>query len=206
MSQILVNGEPYYTFSQADRLWLARMLIGESSDPRDWDAQLWTIAQRFVLRGKRYETTIADLVQNFSQPINPDWYRGGAFCAPGGRFEHDAGCSESRMQRRDELREDHWTVAELRDELRAVDRFLDGRTPNPVPGATDWHATALRAGNVRYAPHLSNVFQGPPSFTTQVDIAPGGIPRWVAPTLGAVGFAALVGAGVMLYRKSKRSS
>ena len=204
MTQILVDGQPFYTFGREDRLWLARMLIGESSDPRDWDAQLWALTQRFVQRQKRYEPTIARLAQEFSQPINPDWYRGGAYCLPGGRFEHDPGCSESRMVRRDELRRDHWEPNELRNELEAVDRFLDGQTPNPVPGATDWHATALRAGNVRYAPHLSNVFQGPPSFTTTVTIAPGGTPRWVAPVLGGVGALALVGAGVLWYRKSKR--
>lgn len=204
MTQILADGQPFYTFSRADRLWLARMLIGESSDPRDWDAQLWALTQRFVLRQKRYESTMAALAQQFSQPINPDWYRGGLFCRPGGRYEHDAGCSESRMVRRDELRRDHWEVNELRDELRAVDRFLDGETPNPVPGATDWHASVLQPGNVRYAPHLSNVFQGPPSFDTVVTIAPGGIPRWVAPALGAVGVLGLVGAGVLLWRRSNR--
>lgn len=204
MTQILVDGEPYYTFSRSDRIWLARMLIGESRDQRDWDAQLWALTQRFVLRQKRYEPTMAALAQEFSQPINPDWYRGGAFCAPGGRFEHDPGCSEGRMVRRDDLRRDHWEPNELRDELATVDRFLAGDTPNPVPGATDWHATALRAGNVRYAPHLSNVFQGPPSFTRRVTIAPGGVPRWVGPTLGAAGVVSLVGAVVWWRRSSKR--
>lgn len=204
MTQILANGRPFYTFNQADRLWLARMLVGESSDPRDWDAQLWTLTQRFVQRQKRHESTMAELAQQFSQPINEDWYRGGLFCRPGGQYEHDAGCSESRMVRRDDLRRDHWEPNELRAELEAVDRFLAGETPNPVPGATDWHATRLNAGNVRYAPHLSNVFQGPPSFTTEVTIAPGGTPRWVAPVLGGVGALALISAGVLLYRKNKR--
>ncbi|MBK8246083.1 MAG: hypothetical protein IPK85_01565 [Gemmatimonadetes bacterium] len=204
MTQILADGQPFYTFSREDRLWLARMLIGESSDPRDWEAQLWALTQRFVLRRKRYERTMTELAQEFSQPINPDWYRDGAYCLPGGRFHDDPGCGEDRMQRRDDLREDHWTPRQLRAELEAVDRFLAGRTPNPVPGATDWHATRLAAGNVRYAPHLSNVFQGPPGFTTEVTLAPGGVPAWVGPALGAAGAVALVGAGVLWWRRTRR--
>lgn len=206
MTTLLVNGRPLYRFSADDRIWLARMLRGESSNPRDWDAQLWTIAQRFAQRNMRYEDTITELVWNFSQPVNPRWERGGVFCSPGGRYASDPGCDEGRLARRDMLRRDHWTPAELREELAAVDRFLEGRTPNPVPGSVNWHESRLAPGNVRIpAPGTSNLFQGPPGWaeSTRVTLEPGALGgrSWVPWALGAAGVVAASAAAVVWWRR-----
>jgi len=172
-TQILADGVPVYTYTEEDRLWLARMLYGESGiDEQDWDAQLWTIAQRFVLRRRQnYERTITEVVCAFSQAINPDWYRNGSQCAIGSANADDPGCGEDRMQRRDRIREYHWQPVQLTQELLSVDKFLRGETPNPVPGATNWHATLIADGYVEIGPQFANRFQGRPDFTTVVTLA-----------------------------------
>ena len=172
-TQILADGVPVYTYTDEDRLWLARMLFGESgTNEAEWGANLWALAQRFVDRRRQnLERTMVELVTQFSQPINPDWYRNGSQCAIGSANADDDGCSESAMQRRDRLRQYHWQPAQLTQELLTIDKFLRGEIPNPVPGATNWHTNRLADGYVQIAPQFQNVFQGRPSFTTVVTLA-----------------------------------
>ena len=76
---IYADGQPYYRLTSEDKLWLARMMAGEGADLRDRKAQLWTIAQRFVFRAKRYEQTITELASSsyFSSADSFAMIRGG---------------------------------------------------------------------------------------------------------------------------------
>lgn len=159
---IYVDGAPWYTITDEDKLWLARMIRWESSDWEDRKAQLWTIVQRFVLRGKKYEKTLAELVQNFSQPVNPKWAPGGEYCSPGGKYVADPGCAPARLERRAKMRETGWSRSQLVAELGLVEEFAQGYISNPVPRAVDWHATRLASGNTRIGDY-PNVFQATPA-------------------------------------------
>lgn len=154
---IYADGKPYYTLTEGDKLWLARMLRGEGPD---WDAQLWTIAQRFVLRAKRYERTITELVLSFSEPVNPERTRTGSACGPGGTHVNTEACSPARLDRRDMYRA--LTREELRSELQRIEEWAQGRIPNPVPRSVNWHATRLAPGNTRIG-NYPNVFQATPA-------------------------------------------
>lgn len=188
---IYADGQPYYRLTSEDKLWLARMMAGEGADLRDRKAQLWTIAQRFVFRAKRYEQTITELVLNFSQPVNEDWSRTGVFCRPGGQYAGTESCSPARLDRRDDYAT--MTPAELRPELALVEAWARGRIPNPVPRAVDWHATLLKPGYTRIG-NYPNVFQASPQSMAwpadkvRVGGRGPGIPVW-----GGV----LIGAGVL---------
>lgn len=159
---IYKGDEPFYQITDDDKLWLARMMVGESGDWTDRKAQLWTIAQRFVLRNKRYESTLTQLVQNFSQPVNPRWTRDGSYCRPGGKHAGTDGCAETRLRRREMLRRDHWQPSQLQQELQLVEEWAAGHVPNPVPKSVDWHARRLAPGNTEIG-DFPNVFQATPA-------------------------------------------
>ena len=139
----LVEGPWRYTFTRDDVLWAARMLQGEGP-PEDSAAILWTMAQLFAPEGQagkysgphRFDT-FTKLIQAYSQPINPIWRRDGSRCRPGGRYYGTDHCSEARLRRRDY----YATLAydDVDPDKRAVlEAWLEGKVPNPVPGAADF--------------------------------------------------------------------
>lgn len=153
---IYVDGQPYYTLTPEDKLWMARMLRGEGTD---WAAQLWTIAQRYVYRAERYEDSVAELVLEFSQPVDEQWTRTGSACRPGGTHDGTEACSPARLDRRDGYRS--LQPSQLQRELAFIERWAQGKVPNPVPRSMDWHATNLKPGYTRIG-RYPNVFQASP--------------------------------------------
>lgn len=203
---IYADGQPYYTLTSDDKLWLARMMVGEGADLEDRKAQLWTIAQRFVFRAKRYERTIVKLVQNFSQPVDPEWRRDGVFCRPGGEYAGTAHCSEAKLDRRE--RYATLTRSELREELELVEHWAKGHIPNPVPRAMDWHAWDLKEGYTRIG-NYPNVFQAHPTAmrwpANKVEVGgPLPAPFPVKRISIALGLGALAAGGVY-YASTQRS-
>lgn len=210
---IYKNGEPFYAITAEDKLWLARMIRSESSDWGDRKAQLWTIAQRFVLRNKRYESTLTQLVQNFSQPVNVKWSREGSACRPGGTHAHRVGprpapdeCSEARLRNRDRAR--NRGAHELQQELQLIDEWAAGHVPNPVPKSVDWHASRLAPGSTQIGDY-PNLFQATPASMRWSDnyVSVGGgrvaedasRPKFWTPALSIGLFSGLVG-GYMLVK------
>jgi len=200
---IYADGQPYYELTDNDKLWLARMLRGEGPD---WAAQLWTIAQRFVYRARRYEDSIAELVLGFSEPVNPERTRTGSACRPGGTHAGTEACSPARLDRRDEYRS--LTRAELQQELAFIERWTQGRVPNPVPRSIDWHATTLKPGYTRIG-RYPNVFQASPrSMEWPLDkVSVGGARPGpsgaVKVILGLLGLTAAGGLYVFLTREAR---
>jgi hypothetical protein len=209
---IYKGDEPFYQIQQEDHIWLARMMAGESSDWEDRKAQLWTMAQRFVLRNKRYENTLRELVIGFSQPVNPRWMRNGSYCQPGGRGYGKTNCSEAAFQRRERLRREKWEPHQLQQELQLVQEWADGRVPNNVPKSVDWHARNLTPGYTEIG-DFPNRFQASPASMRWPDnyVRVGGAadaPDAAKPRGGFPWgiFAALViaaGGAAMLYRSTR---
>lgn len=203
---IYKGAEPFYEITEEDKLWLARMMVGESSNVEDRKAQLWTIAQRFVVRNKRYEDTVAKLVEGFSQPVNPRWMRDGDKCRDG---QHPRNCTEAKFRRREGLRRNHWRPDQLQQELQLVEEWAAGHIPNPVPKSMDWHATDLRSGYTRIG-RYPNVFQASPAAMRWPDnyVRVGGVsdaPDAAKPQTGfpwgiLVALVIVAGGAAVLYR------
>lgn len=139
-----------YQITDEDVLWMARAVAGEGGDARDHLAIPWTYAQRFALLYPRF-TSLATLIRNHSQPVNPRWARGGEFCGPGGRYVGDERCSEARLAARD--RAAARTLADIPTAIRyIVTQWAKGWTSNPVPRAVDFADPTQTAAFVRGNP------------------------------------------------------
>lgn len=134
-----------------DRLWTARMLDGEGAHTEAEAALvIWTLIQRRywgvgmeranpgAFAGYR---SWARFIRTFSQPINPEWYRGGSKCGPGGGEVGTRGCAEERLVRRAELAR---TPFERLDALaqKVAGDFVAGRMVQPAGavGVIDFRA------------------------------------------------------------------
>jgi len=143
-------GQWRYRLSEADLLWAALMVQGETLPGRvrrheDALAVLWTMASLFTPAGQqakygrwRFDTFTA-LIRAYSQPINPRWTRDGEFCRLGGRYHGHTACAPRSLDRRDRLQRTPWT--EIDAGLRTVVlRWAAGKTDNPVPKAIEFAA------------------------------------------------------------------
>jgi hypothetical protein len=112
-------------------LWLARMLVGEGGKRLRLDeaaAMLWAMLNRWFLHpGRRYWPTFLTLLRRFSQPINPDWQRGGRLAKKYAGTEH---CTEAKFQRRERI--SHLRPDEIPLRLRVFLRgFVEGKVFPP---------------------------------------------------------------------------
>lgn len=140
---LIRQGSWSYTFSPEDRLWTARMLAGEGP-ASDAPAVLWTMAQLFTPAGQKAKygnetrfRTFTGLIQAYSQPINPIWRRDGSKCRPGGSHHGTDACSESRLARRDAFATLAYNAVAA-DKRAVLEGWLEGKVPNPLPGAIDF--------------------------------------------------------------------
>lgn len=156
-------GNRSYQLTDEDILWAARMLDGESgTNTVDGAAVLWTMTQRFALG--RWNT-FTELIQAYSQPINPIWKRNGERCRPGGRYHGTEHCSEARLNRRDAISSKPWD--RINPLIRTlVSQWGSGNLPNPVPRAVEFADPRVAAGFINrpenrgsvYVARLSNHF------------------------------------------------
>lgn len=142
---VALNGYRYQ-ITPTDVLWLARSVQYEGGS---YLATAWTYAQRQVLY--RRTRSLASLVQEHSQPVNPIWRRDGEKCRPGGPYHGRDQCSEARLARRDEAANLPW--ASIRENIRdIVTRWAQGETTNPAPRATNFADEAVSEGFLRRHP------------------------------------------------------
>jgi hypothetical protein len=134
-----------YELTREDVGWAAKMAAFEG-DPAE---VLWTMTQRFALTypGQRWPS-FTYFIRKFSQPINPDWYRGGKHCTRGGRGEGTLFCGEEKLGKRDRVRVMTWDelVAERPEAVAITLQWAQGLLPNPVPRAVNFAVpTRVRA-------------------------------------------------------------
>jgi len=146
-----------YTVTADDRLWMGRMLIGEtgesgwdSRDPAEQEAKrqagvavLYSVAERFASNPSlRSNTgnTFTGVMRAFSQPINPIWSslsacsNGRGCCGSEGTM-----CTPAHLSRRQRIQSKSWNA--LPEGVRSlVDDFIAGRVTNPIPGYNDFAA------------------------------------------------------------------
>jgi len=82
-------------------LWCARMLVGEAGKIHrdEASAMLWAMLNRWFLHpGRRHWPTFLDMIRRFSQPINPDWQRGGRLAKKHAGTIH---CTRGKLTRRE---------------------------------------------------------------------------------------------------------
>jgi hypothetical protein len=132
-----------YSITPTDRLWLKRMVVGESGDfpsRQSAGAALWAMANYHMLvegpGGTRPKfSTLTGLLRAYSQPINPLWASVGTTKCQ----QHPGSCTPAHIARRARVTGQTTFSSAIEG---AVSDFLAGRLPNPVPGLVDW-----RAGN-----------------------------------------------------------
>lgn len=142
-----------YAPTDDDALWLARAVAREGPP---YKGVAWALAQRFaVLKSLRPELypTIADLVQAYSQPVNPRWFPDGDLHLRYRRSlqsdaERDA--ADKRAARRVQFAREPWD--ELPDFAReAAMEALSGEIESPVPRAVHFRASLVRRRGGRKA-------------------------------------------------------
>lgn len=121
-----------YDVTPRDLLTLARSIRKEG--PSDLDALAWTYAQRLVLMRSMFDS-LADLITNHSQPINPKWFPDGEFCRPGGQYAGTRNCAHAAE--RPANASIPWDRIESRVRL-GVAKWAAGLTLNPVPKSVDF--------------------------------------------------------------------
>ena len=128
-----------YQLTREDVTWAAKMAAYEG-DPEE---VLWTMVQRFTLTypGQRWGS-FTEFIRKFSQPINPDWYRGGVHCSSGGKGRGTLYCSEEKLARREHLEQMSWSEleAERPEAVRITLKWAQGGLRNPVPKAVNFAA------------------------------------------------------------------
>ncbi len=138
---LITAGDWSYTLTPSDLLWASRMITGESgTNERDAVAVLWTMASRLAqMRGSSF----TNIIQSYSQVINPRWSSSGDMCAPGGRYAGQDNCSAHLLQRRAQI--SAMQAADMPTQWAIVQRWASGGYPNPVPRATEFATPALVA-------------------------------------------------------------
>lgn len=136
------DGSFSYTLTPHDLLTLARSARKEGK--RDVAQVAWTYAQRYVRLHRTFDT-FADMVKAHSQPINPKWFPDGEYCRPGGRYAGTSYCESAAS------RPGNASIAwsDIEPQVRQdVAAWAAGRTPNPVPRATDFRAQDAVAARI----------------------------------------------------------
>ena len=141
MNATISAGEWFYMLTENDKLWAARMCQREGGDPAD---VLWTMTQRFAQVHRTYPT-FAEMIQNYSQAINPKWRREGLYCRPGGSHATDdscgpgpvGACCESLLVRRAAAAVMPFSATSQAVQA-AVNAWFNGTLPNPVPKAVEF--------------------------------------------------------------------
>lgn len=154
----IVAGRTRYRIIWDDLLWSARMLVGEAggnAGTTEGAAVLWTMASLFTIRRK---SSYKQLIQEYSQPINPKWMADGDFCRPGGvhpnfannprengeRNYHgdDRFCSLAQLERRANTQNKTWE--EIPSDVQdLVYKWATGQVNNPVPKAVEFAQPAI---------------------------------------------------------------
>ena len=216
-----------YKLTDEDVLWAARMVYGEGGDERDAPAVLWTMTQLFTPQGKRskwgnpnkWGTSFRELIQRYSQPINPRWTTPEGTRVASGIMQGETSlcykapdrCTSRYLERRRNFQSLSWEriPARLRD---ITLRWARGDLPNPVPNAVEFanpptsrgflgrnpgSVVVLRAGNWFIANRVSKTW--PPGL---VRVDSGGIgPVWGSILIGGSVLAAVaIGAFIGLRR------
>jgi len=144
-----------YQLTDDDVLWAARMIVGEGGDERDAPAVLWTMAQLFTPQGKqskwgnpnKWGSSFRELIQRYSQPINPRWTVPVGSRVTGEMMRGETSlcsrapdrCTERYLARRRRFQSLHWN--EIPQGLRDVaTAWATGTLPNPVPRAVEFAA------------------------------------------------------------------
>lgn len=139
-----------YLLSNADLLWLARAVTGETGGQGGTSdaAVIWAIAQNFVLvrgagdRRPRF-AAFAECIRSYCQPVNPEWTSPtSAKC-----LQTPSACTADRIARRQTLQAA--SLASLPAGARnAVASFAAGTLANPVPDMVDWAAFSWNGAEV----------------------------------------------------------
>lgn len=147
----LVTQRGSLPLTEEDLIWLARAVHGEGGDPA---TVIWALASRWVFlrlyQGLDAYPTFTSFIRAYSQPVNPRWLRGGAFCQPGGRGHGTAACSTTRTRRRARIQAMPLDQIPY-DDAAPVVEFFRGRLENVYPGVTDFRAFRNADDARRYA-------------------------------------------------------
>ena len=106
-----------YVPTDEDIIWAGVALYGETRgghSQEEWARILWTWMNRFMLHTPRPNVwpTLANLVKNHSQPVNPKWRLGGSRCPA---ITTSGNCTEDRLMWRDQMAQligDGWSAFE----------------------------------------------------------------------------------------------
>lgn len=143
------NGSTY-TFTDEDKLWLGRAVLGEAGESQQGGAAVcWAMITNYLTSGPRGGTrfhlfpTFWRLLRAYCQPINPAWMDpAGAKCR-----RQPAACTARHIARRQDMSTRPWD--RLPSSVRVlVESFLAGTLPNPVPGATGWNMRRWAPDNI----------------------------------------------------------
>jgi hypothetical protein len=151
------NGRYHIQLTPEDALWAARGTSWEihsrrsdSATEKDESDVLWTLTQRAIRwRQLGKDLSFSASTRSFSQPINPQWAKGGVKCRPGSAYHGTADCSDTRLEVREMATAATWADLRERDEKRgthvveAVQKWAQGQLANTVPRATNFAVPAV---------------------------------------------------------------
>jgi hypothetical protein len=126
----------------ADAFALALLIHGETwggATEDDARYMIWAMAQRSYWSPTWNKYPIAKMCYAFSQPINPIWREGGKMCSGEQLEKHPNACSEKKLAKRAQFASLKWKNLCGPCRKGVID-WLEGRLPNPVPGAVGWLA------------------------------------------------------------------
>lgn len=124
-----------YQPTDNDVLWASTALYGETrggGGEAEWGRILWTWMNRFMLHTPRPRVwpTLANLIKNHSQAVNPKWRLGGSRCLTS---NCSSGCTPPQLEWRNQMAD----ILEMNGEgipttqQEFVGRFFDGHVPPP---------------------------------------------------------------------------
>jgi len=156
-----------YQLTRHDAELALRMAVFEGGDPA---MTLWTLAQRWVLfsgrlrkRGSKYGKGFGDLIQEFSQPLNPAWLASGTFCRPGGKYAGTAYCTPEKLARRSEAQNSPLEAVQAKDPaaFETALAWLRAEVPNPVPRGTNFSVPHVAEFYMRRTPGARELVRTP---------------------------------------------
>lgn len=143
---VTADGRFEYALTGDDILVMARSIRKESMADRQ--AIAWCYAQRYVMlrQAGNWSGSLADMIEAFSQPINPKWFPDGQYCRPGGQYAGTDSCAHASSRPANATVPWSRIEPELQEFLAEWSR---GHVGNNVPGVIDFRARDGETDRIR---------------------------------------------------------
>jgi hypothetical protein len=178
-----------YELSDRDYITLARAV--ELEGPPE-DAVAWTLLQRFAFLYPRY-SSVAQFVEAYAQPINPNWFPSGAMHLSAVQNLQDAGkLREAELENQRAIRRvanARMPLSSIRGEIRQIiEALFASGSESPYPGSVHYCAPTLHTRDITQAAAARAAYAAENRFRAEREVGDPRTENWFFSVSGSATF------------------